>query len=130
MRIAAVPPLAPGSLAPAHSHDTPAVDRFQAALVLFATISHQRLEGSRVHMSRLDRATERLNAALDRLERAAAARAERAGAGAGPAGGDDAALRAEIESLRAENRSLRQANADAGRRLDTAIERLHGVLEA
>lgn len=75
-------------------------------------------------MSRLDEAQQRLNAALTRLERAAEAKVK-AVQEDGAAGVDAE----ELEALRAENEQLRQASADAGQRLDTAIQRLEGVLE-
>lgn len=82
-------------------------------------------------MSQLDQAVDRLNAALDRLERAAQARLDQpSGAADGGGAPDDAQLHAELDAVRTENDTLRQANADAGQRLDKAIERLHGVLGA
>jgi predicted nucleic acid-binding Zn-ribbon protein len=75
-------------------------------------------------MSRLDEAQQRLNAALTRLERAADAKIKAAQQDAS-AGADTE----QLEALKAENEQLRQASADAGQRLDTAIQRLEGVLD-
>jgi predicted nucleic acid-binding Zn-ribbon protein len=75
-------------------------------------------------MSRLDEAQQRLNAALTRLERAADAKIKTAQQDAS-AGADTE----QLEALKAENEQLRQASADAGQRLDTAIQRLEGVLD-
>lgn len=80
-------------------------------------------------MSQLDHAVDRLNAALDRLERAAQARLQQQD-GADSDAPADAQLRADLDAVRTENDTLRQANADAGQRLDKAIERLHAVLGA
>jgi hypothetical protein len=92
-------------------------------------------------MARLDEAEQRLQAAIARLERALEARladtaqnadAQAKGAapdGAAPDGEELARLQAECERLRGENATLRAANADADRRLDSALSRLNGVLE-
>jgi division protein CdvB (Snf7/Vps24/ESCRT-III family) len=72
-------------------------------------------------MARLDEAQKRLNAAITRLERAVEAKAKASEAG-------QAWSAQEIEALKAENDELRRASSEAGQRLDTAIERLQGVL--
>lgn len=75
-------------------------------------------------MSRLDEAQQRLNAALTRLERATEAKVKAARQG-GAQGVDPQ----HLDALKAENEQLRQASAEAGARLDTAIQRLEGVLD-
>ncbi len=80
-------------------------------------------------MSRTENALERLSKAVERLESAAESYSA-GGAGA------DATLQAEIERLEGEKagltaslRSETDKNRELGGRLDTAIEKLNGVLE-
>lgn len=107
-----------------------AVDRLHSPPVLSPPLFANGPSDWRLQMSQLDQAVDRLNAALDRLERAAQARMDQRYSADDAGAPADAQLRAELDAVRTENDTLRQANADAGQRLDKAIERLHAVLGA